>query len=459
MNRSDEFRKLPSIDDLLNSEQVSNLLESYPRRIVVDALRDAVDSVRDDIAKGGDAPDCGEIIDKASRMLQKAGSMSLRRAINATGVIIHTGLGRSVLAEEAQKAVAEIARGHSTLEIDVESGKRGSRQDHCESLFKELTGAERALVVNNNAAAVLLAINTLAQGKEVIISRGQLVEIGGSFRLPDIIKRAGATLVEVGTTNRTRISDYQNAITDNTGLILRCHPSNFKISGFTEEASLEELVELGKRFGISVLDDLGSGALIDISLYGLAYEPTVQDSVNAGADLICFSGDKLLGASQAGVLVGRREMVDACRSNPLARAIRVDKLTLAALEATLRIYRYSDPVSEIPTLKYIARPLNDIESQAKRIIRKINALKIDGLEASVVLALSETGGGSLPGQSLESRAIALRSGKHSSEDLSRHFRENDPPIFGRIAKDLFLLDLRTVDPQEALDILGCVQRL
>ncbi len=341
---------------------------------------------------------------------------------------------------------------------DVESGKRGSRQEHVTELLTELTGAEAALVVNNNAAAVLLAINTIARNTEVVISRGQLVEIGGSFRLPDIIERAGATLVEVGTTNRTRVADYAGAISVETGLLLRCHPSNFRITGFAEEVSIEELVELGREAFVPVMDDLGSGALVDMSPFGLEREPLVQESVQAGADIVTFSGDKLLGASQAGILVGRAERIDECRSNPLARALRVDKLTLAALEATLHVYREGDPVTDIPVLAAIARPLAEVDKQARSLARRINSLHIEGLRAEVVDSLSETGGGSLPGQSIESRAVALKSTRLSAEDLGRRFRESAPPIFGRIARDTFLLDVRTIDPKEGPAIVKCAHK-
>ncbi|OFX17760.1 MAG: L-seryl-tRNA(Sec) selenium transferase [Armatimonadetes bacterium RBG_16_58_9] len=454
-----EFRKLPSVDELLRHTSAESILRSHPRKLVVACLRDAVENARAAIADGERAPEPGSLIAAAEELARKRSVMSLRRAINATGIIVHTGLGRAVLCPEAQAAVAEVARGHSTLEIDVESGARGSRQEHVVGLLKDICGVESALVVNNNAAAVFLAINTIARGREVIISRGQLVEIGGSFRLPEIIKRAGARLVEVGTTNRTRLSDYEDAITEDTALIMRCHPSNFKITGFSEETPLSELVELGKENYLSVLDDLGSGVLMDVSEFGLDREPTARESVDAGASVVTFSGDKLLGGSQAGVMLGEAEIIDSCRSNPLARAVRADKLTLAALEATLRVYRDGDPISSIPTLAAIARSLADIEPQAHALAREINALDSAHVAASVIAVDSQTGGGSLPGQILESRAVALKSTSLSAEDLHERFRGNEPPIFGRIEKDQFILDMRTVNPREALEILSCVRGL
>ena len=447
------------MDELLKSECVTALLGTYSREFVVDALRDALAEARGAIARGDKSPGVDTLVAHASELITKRTKPSLRRAINASGIILHTGLGRAVLSEQAQLAVQDVAIGHSTLEIDTETGKRGSRQEHVSQLLSDLTGAESALIVNNNAAAVILAVNTLALGREAIISRGQLVEIGGSFRMPDIIERAGARMVEVGTTNRTRLKDYESAISGQTGLILRCHPSNYQISGFVEEAPLQELVDLGARTGIPIRDDLGSGALVDLSQYGLEREPTVQDSVQAGADVVTFSGDKLLGASQAGILVGKKSFIDVCRSNPLARALRVDKLTLAALEATLHVYREGNPARDIPVLAALARVVSDIEQQAQETARVIETLGIDGLSVEVVPSTSETGGGSLPGQSIESRAVALRSARLSAEDLARHFREFEPPIFGRIVKDVFLLDMRTVSCREAVEIAGCAKRL
>lgn len=450
---------MPSVDELLRDERAASLLAEHPRRSVADCIRLALADARSTIAGGARAPSAEALLASVAERMERRVTMSLKRAINATGIIIHTGLGRAVLSDAAQRAVAEVAGGHSTLEIDSESGKRSSRQDHVSELLTDITGAESALVVNNNAAAVFLGINTIARNLDVIISRGQLVEIGGSFRLPDIIRQSGARLVEVGTTNRTRIADYEDAVTNDTGLLLRCHPSNYRISGFAEETSLEELVELGSRSWVPVMDDLGSGAFVDLAPYGLDHEPTVQESVRAGADIVTLSGDKLLGTSQAGILVGKAEYIDRCRSNPLARALRVDKLTLAALEATLHIYRDGDPATDIPVLASIARTVPGIEAQARRLARGINALRVEGLAASVVPTVSETGGGSLPGQNLESRAIALKSSKLSAEDLGKRFREHVPPIFGRIAKDEFLLDMRTVDTKEGPEILACVKHL
>ena len=457
--KSDKYRNLPSVSELLDSAAAQEMLGSYSRASVVDAIRVSVDEARVKIGAGEDAPDADSLLDRARDVLEGGSRQSMHRVINATGVVIHTGLGRAVLCEEAQEAVNAVARSHANLEIEMASGKRGSRQDHVAKLLCELTGAEAALVVNNNAAAVLLGVNTMALGRDVIVSRGQLVEIGGSFRLPEIVERAGARLVEIGTTNRTRLSDYSKALSETSGLILRCHPSNFKVTGFTEEVVLEELVKFGSEAGVCVLDDLGSGALVDVSGYGLENEPTVQDSVSSGADIVTFSGDKLLGGPQAGILVGKADAITACRSNPIARAVRIDKLTLAALEATLRVYLYGDPSASIKTLRAIGRPLREIEAQAGHVAERINAAGVAGLEADVISVGSETGGGSLPGQSLESRAIALKSGVLSAEDLGVRFRGNCPPIFGRIERDRFLLDMRTVEAEEGFEIVNCALSL
>lgn len=458
-DRSNEYRVLPSVEKLLSTRPVEELLQGYSREFVVAALRDALTNARAAIAGGAPAPAVEAVVESASRIARERTRHSLRPAINASGIILHTGLGRAALSEQAQMAVRDVAAGHCTLEVDPKTGKRSSRQDHVAQLIQDLTGAQSALVVNNNAAAVILAVNTLALGKDVIISRGQLVEIGGSFRLPEIIERAGARMVEVGTTNRTRVEDYSAAVSPNTGLILRCHPSNYRISGFVEEVSLTELVELGRTTGTPVVDDLGSGTLLDLSQFDLEREPTVQDGVNAGAGIVTFSGDKLLGASQAGILVGKKELIELCRSNPLARALRVDKLTLAALEATLHIYREGNPARDVPVLASLARSVKDIEAQAGQVAEAVLAAGIEALDVRVVHSVSQTGGGSLPMQGIESRAVALKSSKLSAEDLARHFREFEPPIFGRIAKDDFLLDMRTVNAREAKEIVGCAKLL
>lgn len=454
----DSLRHLPAIDKLLNEPSLRSLQESVPRPFVVKAARSVLDSLREEIRTADIAAESNLSLERIARdvssLALQLATPSLRRAVNATGIILHTGLGRAVLPDAARNAVAEVAAGHSTLEIDVESGARGYRSEHYRQILSELCGSESAFAVNNNAGAVLLALNTLAAGREVIVSRGQLVEIGGSFRMPDVMIQAGVRLIEVGTTNRTRISDFERAITDETALLLRVHPSNYRVVGFTEEASLADMVELGQRFGIPVVDDLGSGALIDLTQYGLRYEPLVQESVRAGVDIVTFSGDKLLGGPQAGLIVGKQPPVDAIARNPLARALRLDKLVLAGLEATLRLYL--DPESAmqaIPTLRAITRPPADIEAAARELSGRIDAMKFEGVTAEVVDGASEVGGGSLPGEQLPSKLVAITSESLRPDEIARGFRRNCPPIFGRVGEDRFLLDMRTVGEGE-IDVVA-----
>ncbi|MGC4042289.1 MAG: L-seryl-tRNA(Sec) selenium transferase [Armatimonas sp.] len=423
---SNPFRDLPSV------EKLSASLLGHSHTVAVEAARQAIEEARNALKADKRT---GDIFERAAILATELERPTLRRAINATGVVLHTNLGRATLAESAERAIAAIASGHATLETDEESGGRGSRQAHCATLLRKLTGAEDALVVNNNAAATFLAIAGLAARREVILSRGQMIEIGGHFRLPEVIQEAGAKLIEVGTTNRTRISDYARAITEETALLLRCHPSNYRVVGFTEQASLKELVALGCESGIPVGDDIGSGALVDLAPFGLTDEPTVKESLAAGANLVWFSGDKLLGGPQCGVLLGRTEWIQKLARHPLMRALRPDKLTLAALEATLRIYLYGEPLSEIPALRRIARPVEDIRVACERV----------GV-GDIVETVSEVGGGSLPGLSLPSYAVAIDT--ESPALLARRLRLREEPIFGRIERGRFLLDLRCVDTQE-----------
>jgi L-seryl-tRNA(Ser) seleniumtransferase len=394
------------------------------------------------------------IREEALRRVEQAGRRSLRRAINATGVVLHTGLGRAVLSKAAADAVAEAARNHSLLEIDPESGERGSRLAHVAGLLRELTGAEDALVVNNCAAAVFFAVGALAAGREVVIARGQLVEIGGSFRIPDVIRSAGARLVEVGTTNKVRLRDYAEAITDQTALLLRVHPSNFRIVGFTEEPSLEELTALGRERGLAVMDDLGSGALIDLSCYGLVAEPTVHASVRAGADVITFSGDKLLGGPQAGLVLGRADLTAKLKRHPLMRVLRVDKLTLSALEATLRLYRdEAIALREVPTLSALTAPADALESRARELAVRLAPL---GLDVVLEAGISQVGGGSLPGEELPTTLVSVRKEGVSTAELARRLRTGEPSVWARIQRDRLVFDLRTVRVEEVVEIVSAV---
>ena len=457
-------RSLPSVDRLLSDRLVQALQRRYPRKLVLDAARKALSELREKARLGElRRSDIDSLPGRVGELADEMALPSLRPTINATGAVLHTGLGRAVLPERAVSAILAVARGHCNLEIDLETGHRGSRMAHVEKLICELTGAQAATVVNNNAAATFLAVNTLARGAEVIVSRGQLVEIGGSFRLPDIIRKAGAYLHEVGTTNRTRISDYESAVrtwsSENeppTGAIMRVHPSNYRIVGFTEEAGLAELVALAHECYLPMIDDLGSGALIDTSSLGLSAEPTVQQSVKAGCDVVIFSGDKLLGGPQAGFLIGNEEQVEECKRNAVARVTRVDKLTLAALEATLRIYKEADDViQEIPALRTIAQPADVVRRRARRLAATIRKAAGGALDVEVTTGVSEVGGGSLPGQQLPTALVSLRSPRHSADDVSGHFRRNRVPIIGRVADDRFLLDARTIGDAAIPEIARC----
>lgn len=446
---SNPLRALPAVERLVG--QVKGLKEPIPHPILVRSAREVLSRWRSRIRAGAPPPSERQLVEEIVQLAKRRRARSLTRAVNATGVVLNTSLGRAVLPEAARQALQEIAAGHSTLEIERQSGRRGSRQDHVRSLLKELTGAEEALVVNNNAAAIFLCIHTLAAGREVVISRGQLVEIGGSFRLPDILRHAGAKLVEVGTTNRTRLSDYADAITSETALILRCHPSNFKIIGFTEEVTVEELVALGREKGVPVMDDVGSGCLLETTRLGLPPEPTLRGSLQTGCDLVTGSGDKLLGGPQAGLILGRTELLARIQRNPIARVVRPDKLTLAALEATLRLYQEEPEraLEAIPTWRYLTRRPEPLKRMANRLrVWLYKHLNKGEWEFRVVATLSEVGGGSLPGVTLPSFALALHRVGWQPERLAHALREADPPIFARIEQNRVLLDMRTLEEEE-----------
>jgi L-seryl-tRNA(Ser) seleniumtransferase len=450
----EKLRRLPSVDKLLGEDATQQLVAAYGHDQTVDALRAALDAVRDEVRAGADVPDAAALAARTDALLRARLAPTLRRVINATGVIIHTNLGRAPLSAAAQAAMETVARGYSTLEYDLQAGKRGHRTVHAEQLLCELTGAESALVVNNNAGAVLLALAGLAQGKGVIVSRGQLVEIGGGFRVPDVMAQSSARLIEVGTTNRTHLRDYERALDEDTALILRAHHSNFRIVGFTTEPTLAELVALGAEHELPVLDDLGSGALLDTAAYGLAHEPTVQESVSAGAAAVCFSGDKLLGGPQAGIIVGQAKFVEPLKSHPLTRALRADKLCLAALQATLLHYVKGEATKQVPVWRMIATPLEEIERRARRWRR---SLRQAGVEAKIVDGESTVGGGSLPGETLPTRLIALA--VPHPDQLAAALRGANPPVIARIEQDRLVLDPRTVLAEEEKDLLEAVKKL
>jgi len=454
-NKQKLLRRIPSVDKTLERDDVKMLLEKYSRGMVVKAVQSKLETIRRKILAAQKLlPDHGQkAVDITGKEIEKEiqsfSNPHLEKVINATGVVLHTNLGRSLLSEEAIENLKSIARSYSNLEYDLDKGRRGSRYSHVEEVLCEISGAEAAFVVNNNAGAVFLALNTLADGKEAIISRGELIEIGGSFRIPDIMKRSGALMVEVGTTNKTHLNDYEEAISDNTGLLLKVHTSNYRIVGFTSEVDLISLIELGKRYHLPVVNDLGSGCLIDFSAYGFAHEPTVQEVVKTGVDVVTFSGDKLLGGPQSGIIVGKKAILKKLIKNPLNRALRIDKLMLAALESTLRLYIDQEVViRKIPTLRMITLSLENIEKRAVDFLGRLQNNVPDHVEIQVIDDSSQVGGGALPSQQLPTKVIAISSKLISVQDLEKHLRENRPSIITRINKDQLRIDLRTVDEKD-----------
>jgi L-seryl-tRNA(Ser) seleniumtransferase len=441
-------RGLPSLDRLLGHARLGRL----PRGLAVAAGRRALAAARAAVLAGGPAPDLEALARQIADDVDAAARPRLRGVVNATGVVIQTNLGRAPLSRAAAEAMAAVAAGYSNLEYDLERGERGSRTTHLEPLLAELTGAESALAVNNNASALLLALAALAREREVVISRGQLVEIGGGFRIPDVMRQSGAGLVEVGTTNRTYARDYAEAIGDRTAALLRVHSSNFRVVGFTHEPALAELVELARQRDLLLIDDLGSGSLLDTAAYGLAHEPTIQESVAAGSDVVCFSGDKLLGGPQAGILVGRGRAIDQLKRHPLARAVRLDKASIAGLEATLQHYRRGEATVEVPVWRMIATRLDALERRATAWAAALPAAAT--LEASVERSSSAVGGGSLPGETLPTCVLALRASGRSADELASQLRHLDPPLVARIERERVLLDPRTVLPDQDTTVEG-----
>ena len=445
-----QFRNIPSVDGVLASLALSEVVALYRRDWVVGLVRQALDEARHRIRQGGSAPSVDDVAESVVRAVCDVVDPRPQPVINATGVIIHTNLGRAPLSRSATEAAMSAALGYSDLEMDIATGRRGSRQAHLQALLRQLTGAEAALVVNNNASALLLGLSALAVGKEVIVSRGEAVEIGGGFRIPDVLRQSGASLVDVGTTNRTYARDYESALSPSTGAFLKAHASNFRVEGFTAEVETGELVELGRERGIPVLHDVGSGALLRTEKYGLAHEPMPQESIAAGAGLVFFSGDKLLGGPQAGIVVGQRDLVQVLERHPLARAVRIDKMSLASLTATLVHYLHQEAESEIPVWRMISTPAEKVKQRA---LAWQSALESP---SSIELSRSAVGGGSLPGETLSSWSLALPSDglPGGAETLMQRLRRSKRPIIGRIENDRVLLDPRTVLPEDEQDFLA-----
>lgn len=445
------LRQLPSVDTLLQMPQLGYALERFGRPALTEAIRTILTEVREAVKSGAVPSNNAEITSRALALLEASGQSSLRPLFNLTGTVLHTNLGRAILAEAAIEAATAAMREAVSLEFDLSTGGRGERDDHLRALVCELTGAEDATVVNNNAAAVLLVLNSLAAGKESVVSRGELIEIGGAFRMPDIMTRAGTRLVEVGTTNRTHPRDYEGAIGPDTGLVLKVHTSNYRIEGFTREVSATELAAIAKARGVPLVNDLGSGTLADLTAFGLAHEPTVREAVAEGADIITFSGDKLLGGPQAGFIVGRRDLIARINKNPMKRALRVDKIRLAALEATLKLYRNPERLAEkLPTLRYLARSKSDIAIQATRLQPELQKALGAAFEVTVTDCACQIGSGALPLSTVASAGLSIvpkHGGGSALTALATALRQLPLPVIGRIEKGAFILDLRCLDDE------------
>lgn len=450
---------LPSVDEVLSQKEIEELIEKYPRSIVLESIREVIDINRKTIVAIKTEEEAEKfsltmekVIEETEKKARDNYALSLKKVINGTGTVLHTNLGRSLISEKIKDEIWTAASRYSNLEYDLEKGERGSRYVHLTDMIKRLTGAEDVLVVNNNAAAVMLVLSTMAKGGEAIVSRGELVEVGGSFRIPSVMALSGADLVEIGATNKTHLKDYEEAITENTRALMKVHTSNYRIMGFTESISVSELVELGKKHNLPVIEDLGSGVFIDLSKYGLEYEPTVLDSIHRGADIVTFSGDKMLGGAQAGIIVGKKKYISAMKKNQLTRALRVDKLTICALEATLRMYLdEEEAVKNIPTLNMITMPMEELERKANLLYAEIEKLNLDA-DVHIEECLSQVGGGSMPLETMKSRGIAITPNNMNVSTLERKLRLSDSHIIARVYDNKYVLDVRTIFEDEFVDV-------
>jgi L-seryl-tRNA(Ser) seleniumtransferase len=456
------LRNIPSVNELLDSPPLRTLVDRVSRNVVVSGVRHFLENMRNEVQTAAaeiKLPTPTDLAERIAEWIVAEEQPPLRPVINATGVLLHTGLGRAPLADEAVQAIVEVAGGYGSLEVDLETGERSQRVRAVEKLLREITGAQAAVVVNNNAAATLLTLTALAHGREVIASRGQLIEIGGSFRLPDVMTSSGAKLREVGTTNKTRIGDYESAISEETAALMRVHTSNYVIVGFTEQPTLEELVALGRKRELPVIDDIGSGALVDFGKYGLTDEPIAADSIQAGADVVLFSGDKLLGGPQCGIIVGRKPIIQKIAKHPMMRALRVDKITLAALAATLRLYRdVTQAERSVPLLSLLSTPIENLKNRAERLAPQLAAAPAIA-EAVPVEDEAFLGGGSVPTQRIATWCVALKPAKTSVQTLARELRIGTPSVFGRVQQDRLLLDLRSVLPRQDMQIAEAFRTL
>ena len=457
MNKNMLYRSIPKVDVLLENQDIVTLIENHHRDVVVDVIREEIDKLRNFIKENDDVnlieEKINNLIENIKISTEKVYSYNIKKVINGTGTILHTNLGRAIISKKHADYLSEVVTSYSNLEYNLEEGKRGERYSHFEKLICKITGAEAAMAVNNNAAAVMLVLSSMAAEKEVIVSRGELVEVGGKFRIPDVMKSSNAHLVEIGTTNKTHLEDYEDAISENTGAFLKVHTSNFKILGFTESVSIEELCKLGREKDIPVIEDIGSGVLIDLSEYGLEYEPTVQDSIKAGVDVVSFSGDKLLGGPQAGIIVGKKKYIDKMKKNPLTRAFRIDKFTATILEMIFHEYlNEEDAIKNIPVLSLITKDLKEIEKNANDLFNKIEKLK-DVADINVEDTLSQIGGGSLPAERIKSKSVTIMPKNISTQSLEAKLRAGKNPVVGRISEEKLILDMRTVLEDE-IDILA-----
>ena len=457
MNKNMLYRSIPKVDVLLENQDIVTLIENHHRDVVVDVIREEIDKLRNFIKENDDdnliETKINNLIENIKISTEKVYSYNIKKVINGTGTILHTNLGRAIISKKHADYLSEVVTSYSNLEYNLEEGKRGERYSHFEKLICKITGAEAAMAVNNNAAAVMLVLSSMAAEREVIVSRGELVEVGGKFRIPDVMKSSNAHLVEIGTTNKTHLEDYEDAISENTGAFLKVHTSNFKILGFTESVSIEELCKLGREKDIPVIEDIGSGVLIDLSKYGLEYEPTVQDSIKAGVDVVSFSGDKLLGGPQAGIIVGKKKYIDKMKKNPLTRAFRIDKFTATILEMIFHEYlNEEDAIKNIPVLSLITKDLKEIEKNANALFNKIEKLK-DVADINVEDTLSQIGGGSLPAERIKSKSVTIMPKNISTQSLEAKLRAGKNPVVGRISEEKLILDMRTVLEDE-IDILA-----
>ncbi|WP_026893726.1 L-seryl-tRNA(Sec) selenium transferase [Clostridiisalibacter paucivorans] len=453
-NRQDMFKILPKVDNLLNSNKIIDLLKDIPRNVVVNTIRETIEGLRKDILSNNIELQqlknmVNNIEDIISNKAQNKMEIKFKRVINATGTIIHTNLGRSLIDKEIMEYVVDVVTNYSNLEYNLLEGSRGLRYDHIEGIITRITGAEAALVVNNNAAAVMLVLNTMAKDKEVIVSRGELVEIGGSFRVPDVMEQSGAKLIDVGTTNKTHLKDYTNGIGEETGALLKVHTSNYRILGFTKSVSIEELVKIGEKFEIPVIEDIGSGVLVDLEKYGIEHEPTVKESIESGIDIVTFSGDKLLGGPQAGIIVGKKKYIDKMKKNPLTRALRVDKFTIATLELILRLYLDEEKaIKKIPTLKMLTMSIEEVSLKANILSNKIIDKLTGKINVKIVDGFSQVGGGALPLEKIPTKLIELVSNDLTASEIERRLRKESIPVVVRVFKDKIYIDLRTVKEDE-----------